>query len=141
MLSVLYRSSIKLCIIQYNKIVCFLHLIVVPKLSCGWQHNYSTKTRQSSHANEQSMDSLMSNELHRQAVGACSCIHNTSFSLLSVNGSNKLECYTTLGLKAMSGTNTPTYWSHLQFIKKMKCCKYDTCITNIFTDVSNAIPW
>jgi len=32
-----------------------LHLIVVPQLSSGWQHNYSTKTRQAGHANEQSM--------------------------------------------------------------------------------------
>jgi hypothetical protein len=29
-----------------------LHLIVVPQLSSGWQHKYSTKTRQASHANE-----------------------------------------------------------------------------------------
>jgi hypothetical protein len=33
---------------------------VAPKLSSGWQHNYSTKTRQAGRANEQSMYSLMS---------------------------------------------------------------------------------
>jgi len=27
---------------------------VAPQLSGGWQHNYSTKTREASHANEQS---------------------------------------------------------------------------------------
>ncbi len=36
------------------------HLIVVTKLSSGWQHNYSTKTRQTGRANQQSMYSLMS---------------------------------------------------------------------------------
>jgi hypothetical protein len=30
-----------------------LHLIVVPQLSIGWQHNCSTKTRQVGQANEQ----------------------------------------------------------------------------------------
>jgi hypothetical protein len=39
-----------------SKIV--LHLIVVPQLSSGWQHNYSTKTRQADWANELSMYSL-----------------------------------------------------------------------------------
>jgi hypothetical protein len=37
-----------------------LHLIVAPQLISGWQHNYSTKTRQVGQANEQSMYSLMS---------------------------------------------------------------------------------
>ncbi len=32
-----------------------LHLIVVPQLSSGQHHNYSTKTRQAGRANEQSM--------------------------------------------------------------------------------------
>jgi hypothetical protein len=35
-------------------------MIVAPQLSSGWQHNYSTKTRQVGWANEQSMYSLMS---------------------------------------------------------------------------------
>jgi len=30
-----------------------LYQIVVPQLIGGWQHNYSTKTRQVGHANEQ----------------------------------------------------------------------------------------
>jgi hypothetical protein len=51
--------NLKLCIKQYNKIE-LLHLIVVPQLSGGWQHNHPTKTRQASSANEQSMYSLMS---------------------------------------------------------------------------------
>ncbi len=33
---------------------------MAPQLGSGWQHNYSTKTRQVGHANEQSMYSLMS---------------------------------------------------------------------------------
>ncbi len=37
-----------------------LHLIMAPQLSSGWQHNYSTKTRQVGQANEQPMYSLMS---------------------------------------------------------------------------------
>ncbi len=45
MLSELYSLTLKLYSKQYNtKFV--LHLIVVPQLSSGWQHNYSTKTRQ-----------------------------------------------------------------------------------------------
>ncbi len=36
-----------------------MHLIA-KQLSSGWQHNYSTKTRQVGRANEQSMYSLMS---------------------------------------------------------------------------------
>jgi hypothetical protein len=33
---------------------------VAPQLSSGWEHNYSTKTRQVGRANEQPMYSLMS---------------------------------------------------------------------------------
>jgi hypothetical protein len=44
---------------QYNYFF-LLHLIVVPQLSSGWQHYYSTKTRLAGQANEQSMYSLMS---------------------------------------------------------------------------------
>ncbi len=51
--------NLKLCSKQYNKIFV-LQLIVVPQLSSGYQHNYSTKTRQTGHANEQSTYSLMS---------------------------------------------------------------------------------
>jgi hypothetical protein len=32
-----------------------VYLIVVPQLSGGWQHNYSNKTRQPGHTNEQCM--------------------------------------------------------------------------------------
>ncbi len=35
-------------------------MIVAPQLGGNRQHNYSTKTRQAGHANEQSMYSLMS---------------------------------------------------------------------------------
>ncbi len=35
-------------------------MIVAPQLSSGWWHNYSTKTRPTGHANEQSMYFLMS---------------------------------------------------------------------------------
>jgi len=58
-LSELHSLNLKLCSKQYNKKIV-LHLIVVPQLCRGWQHNYSTKTRQAGHANEQSMYALMS---------------------------------------------------------------------------------
>jgi hypothetical protein len=59
MLSELHNLNLKLCNKQYN-IIAILRLIVAPQLSSGWQHNYSTKTRQVGCANEQSMYSLMS---------------------------------------------------------------------------------
>jgi hypothetical protein len=59
MLSELHILNLKLCSKQYNK-KFVLHLIVVPQLGGGWRHNYSTKTRQAGHVNEQSMYSLMS---------------------------------------------------------------------------------
>jgi len=59
MLSELHSLNLKLYSKQYNK-KFVLHLIVVPQLSSGWWHNYSTKTRQAGRANEQSMFSLMS---------------------------------------------------------------------------------
>jgi hypothetical protein len=40
----LHNYTLKFCSKQYNKID-LLQLIVVPQLSGGWQHNYSTKTR------------------------------------------------------------------------------------------------
>jgi hypothetical protein len=51
--------NLKLWSKQYNKSLV-LHLIVAPQLGGSRQHNYSTKTRQAGHANEQSMYSLMS---------------------------------------------------------------------------------
>jgi hypothetical protein len=44
----------KFCSKQNNKID-LLYLIVAPLLIGGWQHNYSTKTRQAGRANEQSI--------------------------------------------------------------------------------------
>jgi hypothetical protein len=35
-------------------------MIVAPQLSGGWRHNYLTKARPAGHANEQSMNFLMS---------------------------------------------------------------------------------
>ncbi len=52
---------------QYNKNF-LLHLIVVPQLSGGWQHNYSTKTRQPGRANGQSMYSLKSGKTKRESI-------------------------------------------------------------------------
>jgi hypothetical protein len=43
----------QLCSKQYNKRFV-LRLIVAPQLGGGQRHNYSTKTRQAGHANEQS---------------------------------------------------------------------------------------
>ncbi len=57
----LHNLNLKLCNQQYNKVdVVLLHLIVVLKLSGGWQHIYFTKTRQAGPANEQPMYSLKS---------------------------------------------------------------------------------
>jgi hypothetical protein len=57
-LSELHSLNLNLYSKQYNK-KFVLHLIVAPQLSSGWQHNYSTKTRQVGRANEQSMYSLV----------------------------------------------------------------------------------
>ncbi len=53
------QFEFKVCSKQYNKKIV-LHLIVMPRLSSGRQHNYSTKTRQAGLANEQSMYFLRS---------------------------------------------------------------------------------
>jgi hypothetical protein len=58
MLTELHSLNLKLCSKPCNKIDV-LHLIVVPELSGGWQHNYSTKAKQVGHANRQSMYSVM----------------------------------------------------------------------------------
>jgi hypothetical protein len=58
MLSELRNLNLKLCSKQYNQ-TFILHLIVVPQLSSGWRHNFSTKTRQAGCANEQSVYSPM----------------------------------------------------------------------------------
>jgi hypothetical protein len=59
MLSELHSFKFKLYSKQYNKIFV-LHLIVAPQQSSGWRLNYSTKTRQAGHTDEQSMYSIMS---------------------------------------------------------------------------------
>ncbi len=48
---------LKLCNKQYYKID-LKHKIAAPQLSGGWQHDYSAKTRQAFHANEQSIHYL-----------------------------------------------------------------------------------
>jgi hypothetical protein len=50
----LYKFDLELCFQEYNKID-LLCQIVASQLSGGWRHNYSTKTRQAGHANEQSI--------------------------------------------------------------------------------------
>jgi hypothetical protein len=52
MLSELHNLNLKLCNKQYNK-MSLLHLIVVPQLSSGWGHNYSTNARPTGRANKQ----------------------------------------------------------------------------------------
>ncbi len=59
MLSELHGWNLKLCSKQYKK-KFVLPLIVAPQLSSGWQHNYSTKTRQAGRANEHLMHSAKS---------------------------------------------------------------------------------
>jgi hypothetical protein len=61
-LDTLWSSQFELCSKEYNRID-ILHWIVAPQIRDGLQHNYSTKTRQVDHANEQPMYSLMSTEL------------------------------------------------------------------------------
>jgi hypothetical protein len=58
------------------------HLIVARQLSSGWRHNYSTKTRQSGWANEQSMYSLMSMMLMEQLTlkSVNNCLNASIFS-------------------------------------------------------------
>jgi hypothetical protein len=67
MLSELHSLNLNLCSKQYNK-KFGLHLIVVPQLSSGQEHNYSTKTRQTGWANEQTLYSLMSMIEFNEAV-------------------------------------------------------------------------
>jgi hypothetical protein len=50
----LHSLNLKLCSKQLNKNFV-LYLMLAPQLSSGWQHNYSTKTRQMGCANEQSI--------------------------------------------------------------------------------------
>jgi hypothetical protein len=59
MLSEFHHLKLKLCSQQYNKKFLLPLMIVVPQLSGGWQHNYSSRTRQAGCTNEQSMYYLM----------------------------------------------------------------------------------
>ncbi len=62
-----------------------MHLIVVPKLSGGWQHICSSKTRQAGWANEQYIYSRMSIEHSNvsMCVGIAKCLKNILLSFLS----------------------------------------------------------
>jgi hypothetical protein len=51
MLSELLSLNLNLNSKRHKKVDLF-HLIVAQQLSCGWQHNYSTKTKQAGNANE-----------------------------------------------------------------------------------------
>jgi hypothetical protein len=53
-LSEIHSLNLKLFSKQYYKRIV-LHLIVVPQLSSGWRHNYSTKTWKAGWANKQSV--------------------------------------------------------------------------------------
>ncbi len=48
------------------------------------------------------------------------------FSSKLKNGTNKAECYITLGWKALPGINTVAYCARLKVTEKMKYCAYDT---------------
>jgi hypothetical protein len=67
MLFELHSLNLKISSKQYNKFFV-LDLIVAPKLSSGWRHNYSTKTRQVGQTNEQPMYSLVSMGLMLQTL-------------------------------------------------------------------------
>ncbi len=67
-LSELHSLNLNLCSKQYNKKFVW-HLIVVPQLSSGSQHNYSTNTRPAGQANEESMYSLISmGSIHTEVI-------------------------------------------------------------------------
>jgi hypothetical protein len=72
-----------------------LHLIVAPKLSGGWQHNYSPKTSQAGHVDERSI--LL-------------CLVTWSFNELNFHARNVIEWFswlrTTLSPCGATPTNT-----------------------------------
>jgi hypothetical protein len=80
MLSELHNLNFKICTKQYNKIDV-LHLIEVPQLGGGWQHNFSTKTRHAGRAIEHLMYSLMS-------------MNNTHHNDMQDNVMSHFHCYT-----------------------------------------------
>ena len=53
---------------------------MAPQLGSGQQHNYSTKTRQAGHANEQSMSSLVSMVDGVKCVFTEAGFHRSGFS-------------------------------------------------------------
>jgi len=48
---------------------------------------------------------------------------HTSFSSQLTNGSNKLECYITLGCKGLTGANTLVYLAQSYVTNKLECCE------------------
>jgi hypothetical protein len=93
MLYELHSLNLKLCSIQYNK-KFVLHLIVASQLCSGWQHNYSTKTRQAGQTNEQSTYSHMSKfNPHFQIVLNLSSLEFTLMQLLMLLPSPGAEVY------------------------------------------------
>jgi hypothetical protein len=58
-----------------------------------------------------------------QSTGSGHCFHNAAFSLQLTNGSNKLECYITLGQKGLPVTNTLAYWAYSKVREKINFVK------------------
>jgi hypothetical protein len=57
---------------------------VVPQLSSGWQHNYSTKNKAGNHANKQSMYSLLSmGQIYKEKFDILNFVKHT-FKILRI---------------------------------------------------------
>ncbi len=61
-----------------------------------------------------------------------------TLSLYLTKGSNTLDCYISIGWKALLMTNTTAYWGYSLVAKKIKCCEYcpacweDIALTKLF---------
>jgi len=104
----------KLCSKWYNKID-HLHLIVVPRLRGGWQHNYSTKTRQAGSTNEQPIYSLMSMVTLGAKTSSVTVVHSGRLRFHPDNSTNYANVNTSLGVPRRNGSDArPTRRSGLR---------------------------
>jgi hypothetical protein len=113
MLSEPLSFNLKLTTKQYSRVV-LLHLIVVPQLSSGWWHNYSTKTRLASSANEQSLYSLMHLfclEYLPWLLGHCSNKQEQSFLLLHRPRGQGNKCCSHFCLIAIASNFAHVNWT------------------------------
>ncbi len=57
--------------------------------------------------------------------------YSQQFMSFKLNGSNKLECDSTLRWIDLPRTKTLAYWAQREVTKKMRCCEYDSKL-NVF---------